>query len=93
MPIASATEVAENTPPFTSPFGDKSQPAVRRVTDTRAFLDDAVGPPRWFMSFHPWDLVVFVFLTAVLVLVFAAGLCQPELRREESELERTGQWN
>ena len=45
------------------------------------------------MSFHPWGLVVFVFLTVVLVVVFAAGLCQRELRREESEFERTSQWN
>jgi len=45
------------------------------------------------MSFHPWGLVVFVFLTVVLALVFAAGLCQPELRREGSELERMGPWN
>ena len=45
------------------------------------------------MSFHPWGLVVFVLLTVVLILLFAAGLCQSELRREESELERTSQWN
>jgi len=45
------------------------------------------------MSFHPWGLVVFAFLTVVLILLFAAGLCQSELRREESELERTSQWN
>ena len=45
------------------------------------------------MSFHPWGLVVFVFLNVVLVVVFAAGLCQRELRREESELERRSQWN
>lgn len=45
------------------------------------------------MSFHPWGVVVFVLLTVVLIVVFAAGLCQPELRNEESELERTTQWN
>ena len=45
------------------------------------------------MSLHPWGLVLFVFLTGVLLLVFAAGLCQSELRREDSELERTSQWN
>jgi hypothetical protein len=45
------------------------------------------------MSFHPLGLVVFIFLTILLVLLFAAGLCQRELRREESELQRTGLWN
>ena len=45
------------------------------------------------MSLHPWGLVLFVFLTVVLLLVFAAGLCQTELRREDSESERTSQWN
>jgi len=45
------------------------------------------------MSFHPWAFVVFVFLTVVLILLFAAGLCQHELRREESELKRTRRWN
>jgi len=45
------------------------------------------------MSFHPWGFVVFAFLTVVLILLFAAGLCQRELRREESELERTSPWN
>jgi len=45
------------------------------------------------MSFHPWGLVVFVFLTVVLILLFAAGLYQRELRRQESELERTSRWN
>jgi len=45
------------------------------------------------MSFHPWGLVVFAFLTVILILLFAAGLCQPELRREESKLERTSRWN
>jgi hypothetical protein len=45
------------------------------------------------MSFHPWGLVVFAFLTIVLVLLFAAGLCQRELDREESELKRTSLWN
>ena len=45
------------------------------------------------MSFHPWGLVVFVLLTMLLILLFAAGLCQSELRREESELEKTSQWN
>jgi len=45
------------------------------------------------MSSHPLGFVVFVFLTVVLILLFAAGLCQRELRREESELERTSRWN
>jgi hypothetical protein len=45
------------------------------------------------MSFHPWGLVVFVSLTVALILLFAAGLCQSELRREESDLEKTSQWN
>ena len=45
------------------------------------------------MWLHPWGLVVFVVLTVVLLLVFAAGLCQSELRREDSELRRTSPWN
>jgi len=45
------------------------------------------------MSFHPWGLVVFAFLTVALVLLFAAGLCQRDLGREESELKRTSTWN
>jgi hypothetical protein len=45
------------------------------------------------MSFHPVGLVVFVFLTVLLVVLFAAGLCERDLRREESELERTRLWN
>jgi len=47
------------------------------------------------MSFHPWGLVVFAFLTVALVLLFAGGVCQRDLGREESELklERTRQWN
>jgi len=45
------------------------------------------------MSFHPWGFAVFVLLTVVLVPLFPAGLCQRELRREESEFKRTSQWN
>jgi len=45
------------------------------------------------MSFHPAGLLVFIFLTVVLVLLFAGGLCARDLGREESELERTSQWN
>ncbi len=46
------------------------------------------------MPIHPLGLLVFVFLTAVLVLLFAGGLCQRELCREESELKkRTALWN
>jgi len=49
---------------------------------------------RWLMSFHPWGLMVFAFLTVALVLLFAAGLCQRDRGREESELKkRTSQWN
>lgn len=40
------------------------------------------------MSFHPWGLLVFVFLTVVLVLLFAAGLCEREVRREETQTRR-----
>jgi hypothetical protein len=32
-----------------------------------------------------WGYVLFVFLTVLLALVFAAGLCQRELRREERQ--------
>ena len=45
------------------------------------------------MSFHPFGLVVFVFLTVLLVLLFAGGLCQREPRREDSQLRRTSLWN
>jgi len=47
------------------------------------------------MSFHPLGLVVFAFLTVALVLLFAAGLCQRDLSREDPELKlkRTSQWN
>jgi len=45
------------------------------------------------MSFHPLGLLVFVFLTVILVLLFAGGLCEREMRREESELKRTAIWN
>jgi hypothetical protein len=45
------------------------------------------------MSFHPWGLVVFGLLTVVLLLVFAAGLCERELRHQESESEGTSIWN
>jgi hypothetical protein len=37
------------------------------------------------MSLHPWGLVVFVFLTLVLILLFAAGLCERELRNQEAQ--------
>jgi len=38
--------------------------------------------------------MVFAFLTVALVLLFAAGLCQRDRGREESELKkRTSQWN
>ena len=45
------------------------------------------------MSFHPVGLVVFVFLTVLLVVLFASGLCQRDPGREESELERKSLWN
>jgi hypothetical protein len=32
-----------------------------------------------------WGLVVVVFLTVLLAMLFAAGLCQRELRREERQ--------
>jgi len=38
------------------------------------------------MSFHSLGLVVLVVLTVLLVVLFAAGLCERELRREESEM-------
>jgi hypothetical protein len=37
------------------------------------------------MSFHPLGLLVFVFLTVCLVLLFAAGLCERKLRQEETQ--------
>jgi hypothetical protein len=40
------------------------------------------------MSYHPLGLVVFIFLTVFLVLLFAAGLCERELRREEMESQK-----
>jgi hypothetical protein len=40
------------------------------------------------MSFHPLGLVVVVFLTVVLVLLFAAGLCEREVRQEETQARR-----
>ena len=40
------------------------------------------------MSFHPVGLLVFVFLTVVLVLLFAAGLCEREVRQEETQGRR-----
>ena len=45
------------------------------------------------MSFHPLGLVVFVFLTILLVLLFAAGLCERELNHDESQPQRTGLWS
>jgi hypothetical protein len=45
------------------------------------------------MSFHPVGLLVFVFLTVVLVVLFAGGLCARDLGREDSELKRTSLWN
>ena len=71
----------------------QSHPDVTAVTDYWAPPDHAVAPPRWFMSFHPVGLVVFVFLTVLLVVLFAAGLCQRDPGREESELERKSLWN
>lgn len=32
-----------------------------------------------------WGLVVFAFLTVLLAMLFAAGLCQRELRQEERQ--------
>ncbi len=34
------------------------------------------------MSFHPVGLLVFVFLTVALVLLFAGGLCARDLDHE-----------
>jgi len=66
---------------------------VIAITDDCPLLDDAAPTLRWLMSFHPWGLVVFAFLTVALVLLFAAGLCQRDLGRKESELERKSLWN
>ncbi len=45
------------------------------------------------MSFHPVGLLVLVFLTVVLVLLLAGGLCARDLGRENSELKRKSLWN
>jgi len=45
------------------------------------------------MSFHPLGLVVFAVLTAALVLLFAAGLCQRDVSGDESDLKRKSLWN
>jgi len=67
---------------------------VIAVTDDGALLDHpAATPPRWLMSFHPLGLVVFAVLTAALVLLFAAGLCQRDVGGDESDLKRKSLWN